>query len=287
MDAGDGANAAANAAAPDAPAEANVAAVNFKLPAFWANDPQVWFVQAEAYFATHNVRSSKTKYQVVVSSLSPQYAVEIRDLLLAPPADTPYEKLKEALTTRTQRSEQAYLRELLSNEELGDQEPSKLLRRMQQLLGDKQLDGSLLRELFVSRLPPPVHMILSSAPDAISVDDLAKMADKVVESTKPAIIHHVAPKENDTSLSRLEEQLTKLIAAVSALTMDSRRPQTQGSDSRGRSRSRSRRRDRSTSPSEQESGVCYYHRKFGGKARRCTKPCSYEPQQSGNATASQ
>ena len=70
---------------------------------------------------------SKTKFDYVVSSLDPEFATEVRDLLLNPPADEPYETLKAQLTKRTSASEQRRLQQLPSTEELGDRTPSKML----------------------------------------------------------------------------------------------------------------------------------------------------------------
>ena len=84
--------------------------------------------------------------------------MEIRDLLFRPPAENPYNALKVQLIKRTAASEQLKLQQLISGEELGDRKPTQLLRRMQQLLGDKlgMSDDamSFLRELFMQRLPP-------------------------------------------------------------------------------------------------------------------------------------
>ena len=90
-----------------------------------------------------------------MSSLSPEFVTEVRDLLLRPPAEMPYEQLKPELTRRTSASEQRRIKELLSNEELGDHTPSQVLRRIQQLLGSMAttMDATLLRELFLQRLP--------------------------------------------------------------------------------------------------------------------------------------
>ena len=250
-----------------------IAAVNLKLPPFWPADSEVWFAQVEAQFSTRGITAQKTKYDYIVASLSPEFATEVRDLILRPPADRPYDTLKQQLITRTADSEQRRLQQLFRSEELGDRKPSQLLRRMQQLLGDKAAaaDGAFLRELFLQRLPSNVRIVLASTNDAISLEELAQLADKIMDVASPSVSAITTPPLH-TEVDQLRAEVSRLKELVTSLSQ------------RGRTRGRlsTPPRLRSPSPSTPNTSLCWYHQRFGDAARNCKPPCS----KSGNALAS-
>ena len=90
----------------------------------------------EAQFTVCNITKERTKFNHVVASLAPEYAIEVHDLLLALPEQDAYSTLKAQLIQCTATSEQWHLQQLLTTKVLGDRKPSQLLRKMQQLLGD-------------------------------------------------------------------------------------------------------------------------------------------------------
>ena len=276
-----------------------VGAVSVKLPPFWANDPVIWFAQVEAQFLTRGISSETTKYAYVVASLQPSIAQEVRDLLITPPDASPYSTLKEELVKRTSESEQKRLQKLLTTEELGDKTPSQLLRKMEQLLGDRTLEPSILKQLFLQRLPTNVQLILASTGEA-DIAQMAKLADKIVEvspptpapllptaPTPPLVAAVQPPAQSDIQL--LQAKMEKLTAQVELLLRQNR-------SRSGRSRSRDarqyhHRQNRSPSTSG-DTDLCWYHWNYGDKARTCKNPCNYvreqqAPANQGNVKASE
>ena len=272
---------------PEAPAVAGTArpapgptaaTVSIKLPPFWPTDPEVWFAQVEAQFTTRGVTTQKTRFDYVISSLSPEFAVEVRDLLLKPPAVNPYDTLRAELIKRTAASEQRKLQQLISGEELGDRKPTQLLRRMQQLLGDKlgaSASSTFLRELFLQRLPPNVRMVLASADASMELNKLADMADKVMEVATPTISAIVDTHTDTSEVKQLREEVARLADLVASLATRSHRRDT----------SRPR-RSQSPVPQQQhphsEDSLCWYHTKYGEAARKCKDPYSWGNSQAGH-----
>ncbi len=96
-----------------ATATPSLSAVSIKLPPFWPADPEVWFTQVEAQFSNKRITAQRTMFDYVISSLSPQFVTEVRDLLLRPPTDEPYNSLKAELVKRTAASVQRKLQQLI------------------------------------------------------------------------------------------------------------------------------------------------------------------------------
>jgi len=74
-------------------------------------------------------------------------------------------------------------------EELGDRKPTQLLHHLQQLAGDMPgfNNGSFICELLLQCLPSNVRMVLASTWDDTPIEELAQLADKIIEVTVPSV----------------------------------------------------------------------------------------------------
>lgn len=252
-----------------------VCKVTAKIPPFWPHKPIIWFATVEAQFDIAGIVTDRTKYSYILGHLDQKYSQEVEDIITNPPPEGQrYEKLKLELIRRLSMSEEERVRQLVSDEELGDRKPSQFLRHLRSLAGNTFTDENILKQLWLRRLPQTVQAILSANTDILSLDRMAEMADKVMEvmghkqvascSTIPT------PSLIDTLISKVDE-LTKQVAALSTA-------RTQGrSRSRGNSTARAD-KSRDNTPADQK--LCWYHKKFNKKASKCTKPCNWSENQS-------
>ena len=241
----------------------DIAAVALKLPPFWSADPQVWFAQVESQFFTRKITNQDTKFHHIVASLPLEVAVDIRDLIINKPADNAYDELKSKLITRTAASRAKRLQQLLSVEELGDRKPSQLLRRFEQLLDGTSSDHPLIREIFLQRLPGNVRQLLSATTtDETPLSELAQKADRLMD-VPTHNINTLPQQQEPHNLATLHAEFHELKQTMAAFTKRQKEPSAKKPQEETQN-------DPST--------LCWYHRRFGYKARKCT--CS------GNETVS-
>lgn len=228
----------------------DVNAVSLRLPEFWPEDPELWFTRVEAQFALRNISSDETKFNYVIATLDNNAASEVKSILINPPSHQKYSTIKSALLTAFGKSQLQKDAELLSISGLGDRKPTALLRKIQSLNSDIE---TLRRAFFLSQLPQYVRIALA-AQNISDIEELAKAADRVVEM------------QNLCSASTLQAAGIRKTASMhqSSPSTDNDKPTDKSSNT-----------------------VCYFHSKFGTKARKCLPGCIFADllQISGNVRA--
>jgi hypothetical protein len=248
--------------------------VAVRLPPFWAERPAVWFAQAEAQFTLAGISTDKTKFYYVISQLDQRYAVEVEDIITSPPERAPYTKLKTELVRRLSPSEEHRIRELLTLEDTGDRKPSQFLRHLRSLVPD--MPDKLLRSIWSSRLPSHMRAVLAGQPQG-DLDTTVRCADRIIETAPQLSLASVVPptRNNDPQkyVEGLRRQVEALHGELGRVLSNSRVPR---SNSRAtRCSSRNRRLDSRSPSRDVTTTTCWYHRRYGARAQKCTQPCSY------------
>jgi hypothetical protein len=263
----------------DSETEPALNSLNLRVPPFKYGDPEFWFARLETFFTTQRITSQASRFGYASSFLPDDIAEQVRDILVSPPASSPYDKLKQEVIRRTSVSAQRRIQQLLTGAELGDRTPSQLLRHMQQLIGAEKVDQSLIRQLWLQRLPTMVQQILASNDDSTDLARLAEIADRIMSCSMPCV-NAVSSTLSNPLLEQLSQKMEILSAQVMALQLRSQ--QRTGRRNRRNPSSRSRQKSRSSS---RPPDVCKYHHRYGDRAFHCILPCKFSHLLSGNDRA--
>ena len=129
-----------------APAAHYVTKVAIKLPDFWSEDPDLWFIHAESAFQNAQITQSRTKFDHVVQKLLQNIMVSVHGLILtsSSTSSTPYEDLKAKLVASYTLSRWHRVSKVIHHPALGDHRPTALMDAMLALLPEDEVPGSLL-----------------------------------------------------------------------------------------------------------------------------------------------
>ncbi|XP_054267189.1 uncharacterized protein LOC128989332 [Macrosteles quadrilineatus] len=198
--------------------------VAVKLPPFWADRPSLWFAHVDSQFTISGITSEDTRFHYVVSQLETRYAVEVEDIITNPPATNRYAVLRSKLIERLSNSEEECVRQLISDEDIGDRKPSQFLRHLRSLLGPAQLQDNILRALWLRRLPVNIQAILT-AQNELPLDKLADIADKVIEvstRTPQVSVNATTSREHTQSNDDLTAVVARLTQRIDTLEVSLR-----------------------------------------------------------------
>ncbi|CAE1258177.1 unnamed protein product [Acanthosepion pharaonis] len=188
----------------------NVAMPLTNLPPYNEQNTKNWFLQLEAIFSVRKITSQQAKFVNVVQVLPPSVVDEVADILEHVPEQEPYTRLKEAILKRTGRSDEELLRELFTHVTRGDRTPSQLLRFMRSRLGKHSMAESILRELWMDKLPTTITQILAPIADNTPLDQLANSADRIATKLDQGVCAVQRPDDTSAKETDLEKAVADL-----------------------------------------------------------------------------
>lgn len=254
--------------------------VQVRLPPYFPNSLNTWFIQVESQFTLCHVTNDITKYNYLISGLPQDVAESLIDVLENPPQNDLYDNLKKTILNRHSLSIESRIKKLISDEEMGDNRPSEFYRRLKILAGNSGTVGDqLIKTLWLSRLPNLINIALIPQSDQ-NFDKILETADKIHESIQSSSqisiinsstsMHNQHTKHENSSQNDSQCRLSKLEKEISSLK---KMIQTMGHNTRSRSHSRPRYDSNANHKSNRK--LCWYHHKFGNNAQKCIPPCEH------------
>lgn len=243
--------------------------VSSRIAPFWRDMPRLWFSQFEAIIASQRL-GQDTKFDLVIAKLNKDELSSVSELLENASREKNYATLKDKLLKTYQESADSQFNRLVKELELGDQKPSQLHRKMADAGRNSGVAEDTVKKLWLQRLPTAVRAVLVVSEDT-KLENLAAMADKIMETLRQGVVAEVATAASTTNPSSSEflQEFRNLALEVRQMRAEVNeiRSQQRSSQQGARNRSRSRSRD--------PNRLCRYHFRFREKARQCIFPCAW------------
>ena len=254
-------------------------------------DAEAWFAQAETLFSMRNITLETKKAQLLIQALPRKLYKLLWPTFDFDASSASYTKLKEELLDLHGMSSAERAKQIFSfiGSSHGDMTPSMILRTLQNLQNMPKTRTraagkvDLLMEITLQCLPKEVTNHL---PDytRIELKDFLLKADALAlahKNEKPIL---AAARTYDTDTSDSFSNSEQVAAPLQRPANSHKRKQRAYNRSSSRRRNNShnnnrRRSDRNSSRnrSHETPPVCFYHRKFGASAFKCTLPCDFKP----------
>jgi hypothetical protein len=254
------------------------ASASLRLPEFWPDTPNSWFVYAESKFRVRGIVSEAVKFDVLVGCLPRASLRQVLDVIENPHADEPYSVLKRRLMSAHDMTKFQRIEALFKMEALGGRKPSELLAQMLELCPRGEEKNPFFLFLFLQRLPRELRVLLGD--EALEEPrDLADKADKLwaLHSHQHGVIAAVEAEEDDAP-----------VAAVKPAGQSYRgRGGRKGGRGRGRgggggTGSGGSHNAEPVTPNQapaalarMSTGLCHFHWTYGEKAQKCEAPCNW------------
>ena len=244
---------------------------SFKLPEYWAHAPAMWFARAEFRFEVANIQTEREKFAHIVDALPYESLRLVNDLLMTPPAVSPYSELKSRLLLATQLTPVQMADRLMKMPELGDRRPSQLLAQMMEYCPPGEEGTAFFRAAYLTRLPADIRGHLDGL-ETGSLKDLAARADRQWANVRGTadMMAHV-----DTAEGEVETEPLAAVKFAGRKWIPKKR-ETAASTA-GPAKADKRGWDKTV-----QITLCRRHMKFGASAYSCADPSTCQFTKMGN-----
>lgn len=209
-----------------------------KPPPFWSEYPDLWFIRLEGLMDAANMRLQLAKFNCLMQALSNEQMLKVSQALEKPRPGSEYDDLKNALLKAFGKTQSQKDSELFAVRELGEEKAVDFVNRLDRLVTDTE---QLKKAFLLLVVPEDVRGIVAAQP----FDDCMAMAETIDRINDVKRLNHGSPFSIN-AVGRFQKKGKK---------KEPRNPPVPDSTDTG------------------EDNSCYYHKRFGPKARKCSPDC--------------
>ena len=229
--------------------EAEVGSLKVKLPAFWPDKAEAWFVQAEANFRARRITSQQSKLNLVVVALDADTVDGVLDLLENPPELDQYDQLKARMVQSFKISKVDKIKQALEFPPVEDENPVKLADKIMSLTREASGED-FAKAVFMLKLPDAVRKTMWAEPLASCPEMKARASG----------LWHAERTRKQACVYEAAEAIEPEMNAVRAASRKKRISKFQ---------------DFAATFNQRQNGPCLFHDFFGRSATKCREPCSH------------
>jgi hypothetical protein len=252
--------------APNNQQQQAAAAAVVRLPEFHGNEPQAWFDCLDSTFATANITQSITKFHWAMSKLPFSLIATVRPLSRNPTAvGDPYKELKELLLRSYSLSDEQMTNKWLDYPMCGDTRPSVLWDNLTALQPTTMKDAQTA--LFLRKLPRHISNLINTRAFNTNEEMIQRCKELWMSQTPEEAASAAAAAAAAAAVPSQQSPFRSSRRSPSPY-----RRKTPSGDNSGRRRSPTP----GAAKGGRNDGLCFYHSRFGNKAHKCEKGCSYQ-----------
>jgi len=274
----------------------DTSALNVAPPTFFTDQsgsPKVWLELMHFRFQSQGIKAQHSLFQHLLGTIPADQLQAI-----APHLSTivqhkePYDQLRKQIMLAHEPTFDAVFENYFKTQQIGLMKPSQFLQRV---IADLELiqpgitqdqNNAILKKFFIQSLPP-MHKAILAATTTTDLKELAAIADRIAETvpsgsdscfqvTSASVDNNGPTSQQNAHITALTAQVEQMAAMMTTLTSSITSLTTASHpQQRGRSPSRGRFSNNRNSSVERQP-ICYYHRRFGNKARKCQPGCTWK-----------
>lgn len=228
----------------------------------------MWFWAVEKWFAGTNIFDDDHRFSAILLALPIATASVFREQFDSPPQFNKYLFAKNLITKHFSRNQFERIKALVDRVELGDTKPSELYAQMKQIAGDA-MSHSTLKGLWIMRLPEQWRPSLTLSSDDPLI--FLHAADVMHQVSSRSNVCAINPTLSDSAFAPETNPCVQQVCAVAdrkSFNANNFHPKFTPETAGG---------FQPKAPS-----LCFYHKKYGVKARKCTRPCSWKSKDHSN-----